>query len=62
MIMVHEIGYYGTAILIIMEGQFQAFQRFASSKLVLKTVESCFAALNYYENGSSKISPQATYP
>jgi hypothetical protein len=35
-----------------MEGQFQDFQRFPSSKLVLKAVESCFAALNYYENGS----------
>jgi hypothetical protein len=41
-----------TAIPIIIEGQFQAFQRFSSSKLVLKTVESCFVALNYYENGS----------
>jgi hypothetical protein len=35
----------------IIEGQFQAFQRFSSSKLVLKTVESCFVALNY-GNGS----------
>ncbi len=26
--------------------------RFSSGKLVLETVESCFAALNYYENGS----------
>jgi hypothetical protein len=43
----------GTAILIIIEGQFQLFQRFSSSKLVLKTVASCFAALNYYENGST---------
>ncbi len=42
-----------TAILIIIEGQFQAFQRVSSSKLVLKTVESCFVALNYYENGST---------
>jgi hypothetical protein len=41
-----------TAIPIIIEGQFQAFQRFSSSKLVLKTVESCFVALNYYGNGS----------
>jgi hypothetical protein len=41
-----------TAILIIIKGQFQVFQRFSSSKLVLKTVESRFAALNYYENGS----------
>jgi hypothetical protein len=43
-----------TAILIITEGQFQVFQRFSSSKLVLKTVESCFVALNYYGNGSTK--------
>jgi hypothetical protein len=41
-----------TAILIIIEGQLQVFQRFSSSKLVLKAVESCFVALNYYENGS----------
>jgi hypothetical protein len=41
-----------TAIPIIIEGRFQVFQRFSSSKLVLKTVESCFAALNYYGNGS----------
>ncbi len=41
------------AILIIFEGQLQVFQRFSSSKLVPKTVESCFVALNYYENGSS---------
>jgi hypothetical protein len=34
-----------TAILIIIEGQFQAFQRLSISKLVLQTVESCFAAL-----------------
>jgi hypothetical protein len=44
-----------TAIPIIIEGQFQVFQRFSSSKLVLKTVESCFAALNYYGNGSMKL-------
>ena len=44
---------YATAILTIIEGQFQAFQRFCSSKLVLKAVESCFTALNYYENGST---------
>jgi hypothetical protein len=43
----------GTAILIVIEGQFHAFQRFSSSKLVLKTVESRLAALNYYENGSN---------
>jgi hypothetical protein len=41
-----------TAILIIFEGQLQVFQRFSSSKLVLKTVESCFMALNHYGNGS----------
>jgi hypothetical protein len=44
-----------TAILRIIEGQFQASQRFSSSKLVLETVESCFTALNYYENGSTCI-------
>jgi hypothetical protein len=43
---------YHTAIPIIIEGQFQVFQLFSSSKLVLKTVESCFVALNYYGNGS----------
>jgi hypothetical protein len=42
-----------SAIPIIIEGQFQVFQRFSSSKLVLKTVESCFAALNYHGNGST---------
>jgi hypothetical protein len=42
-----------TAILTIIEGQFQVFQRFTSSILVLKTVESRFAALNYYKNGSA---------
>jgi hypothetical protein len=41
------------AIPIIIEGQFQVFQRFSSSKLVLRTVESRFTALNYYENGST---------
>jgi hypothetical protein len=41
------------APLIIIEGQFQVIQRFSSSKLALETVESGFAALNYYENGSS---------
>jgi hypothetical protein len=41
-----------TAILIIIEGQFQVFQRFSSSKLVLRTVDSRFTALNHYENGS----------
>ncbi len=41
-----------TAIPIITGGQFQAFQRFSSGKLVLKAVESCFVALNYYGNGS----------
>jgi hypothetical protein len=42
-----------TAILIISEGQFQVLQRFSSSKLVLKTVETCFTTFNYYENGST---------
>ncbi len=44
-----------TAIPIIIEGLFQVFQRFASSKLVLKTVESCFVTLNYYGNGSMNL-------
>ncbi len=44
--------YVYTAIPIIIEGRFQVFQRFSSSKLVLKTVESCFTALNYCGNGS----------
>ncbi len=41
------------AILIRIGAQFQAFQRFSGSKLVLKAVDSRFVALNYYENGSS---------
>jgi hypothetical protein len=41
-----------TAILIIIGGLFQIFQRFSTSKLVLKTVKSRVAALNYYANGS----------
>jgi hypothetical protein len=41
-----------TAILMIIEGHFQGSQRISNSKLVLKTVGSCFVALNYYENGS----------
>ncbi len=41
-----------TAIPMIIEGELQDFQRFSSSKLVLKTVESCFVALNYYGNDS----------
>ncbi len=43
-----------TAILIIIEGQFQVFQRFFRRKLVLRTVESCLVALNHYENGSRR--------
>ncbi len=42
-----------TAIPMIFEGLFQAFQQSFSSKLVLNTVQSCFVAPNYYENGSS---------
>ena len=42
-----------TALPIITEDRFQVFQRNPSSKLVLKAVESRFAALNYYENGST---------
>ena len=41
-----------TATLIIIEGHLKVFQQFSSSKLVLKTIESCFVALNYYENVS----------
>jgi hypothetical protein len=41
-----------TAILIIFGDRFQVFDRFSGSKLLLKTVGSRFAALNYYENGS----------
>ncbi len=44
-----------TALPIIFEGQFQVFQRFSSSKLVRKAVESCFVALNYYGNGSKLL-------
>ncbi len=44
-----------TAILIIIEGQLQVFQQFSSSKLVIKTVESCYTALNYYENSAMLI-------
>ncbi len=51
--MEHSILTY-SAILIIIEGQFQVFQRFSGSKLVLNTVESRFAALNYYEIGSTQ--------
>jgi hypothetical protein len=47
-----------TAIPIIIEGRFQAFQRFSSRKLVLKAVESCFVALNYYGNGSTFLDIQ----
>ncbi len=36
------------------EGKFQVFQRFPVSKLWLKSVESCFVALNYHENGSNE--------
>jgi hypothetical protein len=50
-----------TAIVIIFEGgQFQVFQRFSSSKLVPKTVESCSVALNYYENGSTACVQEET--
>jgi hypothetical protein len=46
---------YTTAILIIIKVRFHVLERFSSSKLVRKTVESCFVALNYYENGSTII-------
>jgi hypothetical protein len=38
---------------MIIVGQFQNFQRFFSSKLVLKTVKNSFTALNHHEKGSS---------
>ncbi len=41
-----------TAILKIIQAQFQIFPGFLSCKLVLKTVKSRFAALNDYGNGS----------
>jgi hypothetical protein len=50
--------YIHTAIPIIIEGHFQVFQWFSRSKLVLKAVESCFVALNYYGDGSSCTSFQ----
>jgi hypothetical protein len=40
-----------TAFLMIFEGQFQVFQRFSSSRLVLKTVRSRFTAIKYYAIG-----------
>jgi hypothetical protein len=51
-----EENYLATAfnaILIKFEGQFQIFQRFASSTVVLKPVKSRSKALNYSENGST---------
>jgi hypothetical protein len=50
-----------TALLTKIEGENQVFQRFSSSKLVLKTVESRFAALDYYENGSIDIKKTRTH-
>ncbi len=49
---------FGTsaAILIIIEGQLHVFQRFSISKLVLKTIESCFVALNNCGNGIKLLS------
>ena len=46
-------GLVCTAFFIIIEGQFQMFQRFSGSKLSLKAVSSRFVALNYYEKGST---------
>ncbi len=40
-----------TAILIIIEGQFQIFQRFSSTKLVLRAVKTCYVALNCFAYG-----------
>ncbi len=57
----HTHTHYDTAIPIIIEGQFQVFQRFSCSKLVLKTVESCFVAFNYYGNGSMCLHRVETY-
>ncbi len=52
-IVAYSHGQIVTAILVVFEGRFCIFQRFPSSKLALKTVESRFAALICYENGSS---------
>jgi hypothetical protein len=50
-----------TAILTITVGQFQVFQRYSSSKMVQRTVESRFEALKYYENGSMQITKPCLY-
>jgi hypothetical protein len=44
-----------TGILIIFVGQLHVFQRVSSGKMVLEAVKSRFAALNYYENGSTSV-------
>ncbi len=53
---ISSTGEFGhTTLLIIIEGQFEVFQRFPSSKLVLKTFKSYFMALDYYMNGSTNV-------
>ncbi len=46
-------GLYCPSWATIIEGRFQVFVRCSSSKLVPKTVEICFVALNYHGNGSA---------
>ena len=50
-----KISLTSTTILVVIEGQFQVSQRFSSSKLVPKAVESCFVTPDYYENGSTAV-------
>jgi hypothetical protein len=49
------MGMHATGVFKIIEGQFHAFQRGASSKLVLKTVESCLPSLNYFGNATGDV-------
>jgi hypothetical protein len=51
-----------TGVFKIIEGPFHAFQRFANSKLRVKTVEIRFPALNYFENASAMNSDLHVYP
>ena len=44
---------YHTTLIIIFDSQFQLFERFSSSRSLLKTVESCFETLNYAANWST---------
>jgi hypothetical protein len=49
-----------TPIPIIIEGLLQVFQRFASSKLVLRAIGSRFVALHDHENGS-RVTTRVSY-